>query len=61
MASVSKQFTAMMVMICKEKGLVDFDDAVDQYLSIPYPNITIRHLLTHTSGLPDYQAIMDKH
>jgi CubicO group peptidase (beta-lactamase class C family) len=35
---------------------------MDKYLKgIPYPNITIRHLLTHTSGLPDYQAIMDEH
>ena len=61
LASVSKQFTAMLVMMCKEKGLLDFDDPVDQYLNIPYTDISIRHLLSHTSGLPDYQAIMDKH
>ena len=61
LASVSKQFTAMMVMICKEKKLLNFDDPVSKYLEIPYSNITIRQLLTHTSGLPDYQAIMDKH
>ena len=61
LASVSKQFTAMMVMMCKEKGLLDFDDSVNKYLEIPYSNINIRHLLTHTSGLPDYQEIMDKH
>ena len=61
LASVSKQFTAMMVMMCKEKGMLDFDDSVSQYLDIPYLGITIRHLLTHTSGLPDYQAIMDEH
>lgn len=61
LASVSKQFTAMVIMICQEKGLLDFDDPVDKYLDIPYPGITIRHLLTHSSGLPDYQAIMDAH
>ena len=61
LASVSKQFTAMVIMICKEKGLLDFDDPVAKYLDIPYPGITIRHLLTHSSGLPDYQAIMDAH
>lgn len=61
LASVSKQFTAMVVMICKEKGQLDFDDPVEKYLDIPYTGITIRHLLTHTSGLPDYQAIMDEH
>ncbi len=61
LASVSKQFTAMVIMICREKGLLGFDDPVDKYLDIPYPGITIRHLLTHTSGLPDYQTIMDGH
>lgn len=61
LASVSKQFTAMMVMMCKEKGMLDFDDPVSNYLDIPYSGITIRNLLTHTSGLPDYQAIMDEH
>lgn len=61
LASVSKQFTAMMIMLCKEKGLLDFDDPVEKYLNIPYKGISIRHLLTHTSGLPDYQAIMDAH
>ncbi|MFC3416215.1 serine hydrolase domain-containing protein [Algoriphagus hitonicola] len=61
MASVSKQFTAMMVMMCKEKGLLNFDDPAEKFIRIPYPNISIRQLLTHTSGLPDYQAIMDEH
>jgi len=61
LASLSKQFTAMMVMICKEKGLLDIDDQLSDYIDIPYPGISIRNLLTHTSGLPDYQAIMDKH
>lgn len=61
MASISKQFTAMIVMMCQEKKMLDFDDLVEKYLDIPYKGITIRHLLTHTSGLPDYQAIMDAH
>lgn len=61
LASLSKQFTAMMVMMCKEKGLLDFDDQLSEYIETPYPGITIRHLLTHTSGLPDYQAVMDEH
>jgi len=60
LASVSKQFTAMMVMICKEKGLLNYDDLVEKYLDIPYKGITIRNLLTHTSGLPDYQKVMDE-
>jgi len=61
MASVSKQFTAMMVMKCTEKGLLDYGDHADQYLDIPYTGISIRQLLTHTNGLPDYQEVMDKY
>jgi len=59
LASVSKQFTAMTIMMVKEKGLLNYDDLVEKYINIPYKGITIRQLLTHTSGLPDYQAIMD--
>ena len=61
LASVSKQFTAMIIMMLKEKGKLNYDDLINKYVQVPYPNITIRHLLTHTSGLPDYQDIMDKH
>ena len=61
LASVSKQFTAMIIMKLKEKKLLDYDDPIEKYLSIPYKNITLRHLLTHTSGLPDYQSVMDKY
>ena len=61
LASVSKQFTAMIIMMLKEKGLLNYDDSVSKYLQIPYKGITIRNLLTHTSGLPDYQEIMDKY
>jgi CubicO group peptidase (beta-lactamase class C family) len=61
LASVSKQYTAMIIMMLKEKGLLGYDDLAEKYVSIPYKGITIRHLLTHTSGLPDYQAIMDEH
>lgn len=61
LASVSKQFTAMIIMMLKEKGRLSYDDLVEKYIEIPYKGITIRHLLTHTSGLPDYQDIMDKY
>jgi len=55
LASVSKQFFAMMAMMLKEEGKLQYDDPVRQYLPIfPYPNITIRHLLNQTSGLPEY-------
>lgn len=61
LASVSKQFTAAIIMMLKVKGKLNYDDPVEKYLHIPYRGITIQHLLTHTSGLPDYQEIMDKH
>jgi CubicO group peptidase (beta-lactamase class C family) len=61
LASVSKQFTAMVIMMLKEKGLLQYDDLLEKYIDIPYKGITIRHLLTHTSGLPDYQEVMDQH
>ena len=61
LASVSKQFTAMIIMMLKEKNKLQYDDLLEKYISVPYKGITIRHLLTHTSGLPDYQDIMDKY
>lgn len=55
LASVSKQFFAMMAMILKEQGKLNFDDAVQKYLhNFPYPQITLRNLMNHTSGLPEY-------
>jgi N-acyl-D-amino-acid deacylase len=61
LASVSKQFYAMMIMILKERGKVAYDAPVKQYLSIfPYPDITVRHLLNQTSGLPEYFEIAER-
>ncbi len=55
LASVSKQFFAMMAMILKEQGKLNFDDPVQKYLpTFPYANITVRNLMNHTSGLPEY-------
>lgn len=54
-ASISKQFTAYGIMLLKSKGLLEYDRAVRHYLpTFPYENITVRHLLNHTSGLPDF-------
>lgn len=62
LASVSKQFTAMTIMILREDGKLDYDDPIEKYIPrLPYPGITIRNLLNHTSGLPDYQSVMDEH
>ncbi|MCS6821528.1 MAG: beta-lactamase family protein [Microscillaceae bacterium] len=60
-ASISKQFTAMAVMILYEQKKLSFDDAVSLHLpEFPYKEITIRHLLTHTSGLPEYLHFLAK-
>ena len=56
LASLSKQFTAMGIMILKEKKQLSYDDNLKKYFSdFPYDNMTIRNLLTHTSGLPSYE------
>jgi CubicO group peptidase (beta-lactamase class C family) len=61
LASVSKQFTAMLIVMLKVEGKLNYDDQIEKYLpGLPYKGITIRHLLTHTSGLPDYQQLMDE-
>lgn len=58
LASVSKMFTAMAVMILKNDGQIDYDIDVREYLpEFPYENITIRLLLTHRAGLPRYMSL----
>jgi len=55
-ASLAKPFTAMAVMMLAEQGKVKYDDPIDKHLpdlAGAASGITIRHLLTHTSGIPD--------
>lgn len=55
LASVSKQFTAVSILQLYQKGLLKLSDTVASILpGFPYPDITIRQLLTHRSGLPNY-------
>jgi CubicO group peptidase (beta-lactamase class C family) len=61
LASVSKQFTAVSVMMLKEKGMLDYECTVQDFFpEFPYKNITIRHLLNHSSGLPNYTYFSDR-
>ena len=61
LASVSKQFTASAVMLLNRQGLLGLDDKITRFFpEIPYKGVTIRHLLNHTGGLPDYMAWLDK-
>lgn len=61
LASVSKQFTAFAIVILKEKGKLKYEDKIGDILPQLsfYKNISIRNLLNHTSGLPDYMKILD--
>lgn len=62
LASVSKQFTAMGIMMLKEKGSLSYEDKLDKFFpELPYQGITIRNLLNHTSGLPDYMELFAEH
>lgn len=55
LASVSKQFTAAAILQLKEKGKLKLTDTVNFYFpEFPYRNITIKNLLNHTAGLPNY-------
>lgn len=55
LASISKQFYTMMIMVLKEQGKLNYDDLVQKHLpQFPYSTITIRHLMNQTSGLPEY-------
>lgn len=61
LASVSKQFTAMAVMLLVKDGKVRYDQAVRELLpELPAAAgaVTVRHLLNHTSGLWDYEDLI---
>ena len=55
LASVTKQFTAMSIMMLAERGKLSFDQKLDTIVAGLPPAITIRQLLNHTSGLADYE------
>jgi CubicO group peptidase (beta-lactamase class C family) len=58
--SVSKQFTAAAVVLLALDGMLSLDDDIRKYIpEIPDygPTITLRHLLTHTSGLRDWGSV----
>lgn len=59
LASVSKTFTGMAICKLWEDEKLQLDDEVSTYLSgFNYPGITIRNLLTHRSGLPNYVHVI---
>jgi len=58
LGSITKQFTSMSIMQLQEKGLLNVNDPIKKYIT-DYPDgekITIHHLLTHTSGIPNFTS-----
>jgi CubicO group peptidase (beta-lactamase class C family) len=58
--SISKQFVSAAVMLLVQEGRLELDDPIHRYLmDLPseWLGVTVRHLLTHTSGIPDYEEI----
>lgn len=62
LASFTKQFTAMAIMLLVHDRKLRYDQALTEIFP-EFPaygrSITLRHLLTHTSGLPDYEDLMN--
>ncbi len=55
LASTSKPFTAAAILLLYEQDKLGLDDLVTKYYpDFPYKRVTIRHLLSHRSGIPDY-------
>lgn len=61
LGSIAKQFTAAAILNLQDQGLLDVDDPISAYLP-DYPNgdvITIHHLLSHSSGIPNIEDFPD--
>jgi CubicO group peptidase (beta-lactamase class C family) len=62
LGSVTKQFTAASIMMLEERGKLSVNDPVKKYLPdapAAWDKITIMHLLTHTSGIPNFTSFPD--
>jgi CubicO group peptidase (beta-lactamase class C family) len=58
--SISKQFTAAAALMLVQEGRLQLDDPINKYLAVlpsEWLGVTVRQLLTHTSGIPDYEEI----
>jgi CubicO group peptidase (beta-lactamase class C family) len=61
-ASITKQFTATLVLRLHEQGRLNIDDGICNYIEAcpnAWGQVTIRHLLAHSSGIPDYTEYRD--
>jgi CubicO group peptidase (beta-lactamase class C family) len=56
--SLSKSFTSRIIYTLQQEGLLDYQDTIQKFLPwYPNPGITLDHLLTHASGIPNYTAL----
>ncbi len=61
-ASVTKQFTAVAIMMLHEQGKLEYTDTIQKFIpEFPYKNITVKQLLAHRSGLPNYMYFSGKY
>ncbi len=64
LGSVTKQFTAASILLLQERGKLSVDDPVKKYMEdapAAWDKITVYHLLTHTSGIPNFTSFPDYH
>ena len=60
--SIAKEFTAMGILLLKDKGKISYSDTLRKFFpELPYINVTIQQLLTHTSGMPDGFELVEKY
>lgn len=62
LGSLTKQFTAACIMLLQERGKLKTSDLISQYIPVTpaaWSKITIRNLLTHTSGIPNFTDVPD--
>jgi CubicO group peptidase (beta-lactamase class C family) len=60
--SIAKEFTAMGILLLKDRGMISYSDSLRKFFpQLPYKNITIKQLLTHTSGIPDGFELLEKY
>jgi CubicO group peptidase (beta-lactamase class C family) len=60
LASVSKPITSFAIMLLEQRGTISYEDTLRKFFpDFPYENITVKNLLTHRSGLPNYMYFAD--
>jgi CubicO group peptidase (beta-lactamase class C family) len=63
LGNITEEFTAVAILLLKDEGKLKLTDPITKYFpELPYKTVTLKCLLTHTSGLPDYydEGMKDK-